>query len=76
MVEAYEDDATKPNPYELPKSGATEADVRLNFAKLEAEQVARGIPTIHDVSPSTFIMAGLDLEEQQCVYFLLLFSLY
>ncbi|KAJ7481074.1 hypothetical protein B0H11DRAFT_1724414, partial [Mycena galericulata] len=64
-VEEFEVDNTKPNPYEIPKSGISEHDVRLEFAQEEAEEAARGIPAIHNVSPSAFILAGLDLEEQQ-----------
>ncbi|KAJ7096584.1 hypothetical protein B0H15DRAFT_773847, partial [Mycena belliarum] len=65
MVEAFEADPTKPNPYDLPKSGLNENDVRLQFAQEEAAEEARGMLPIHDVSPSAFILAGLDLEEQQ-----------
>ncbi|KAJ7475064.1 hypothetical protein B0H11DRAFT_1728060 [Mycena galericulata] len=64
-VEEFEADNSKPNPYEIPKSGVSEHDVRLEFAQEEAEEAARGIPAIHNVSPSAFILAGLDLEEQQ-----------
>ncbi|KAJ7430256.1 hypothetical protein B0H11DRAFT_2263932 [Mycena galericulata] len=64
-VEEFEADNTKPNPYEIPKSGVSEHDVRLEFAQEEAAEAARGIPAIHNVSPSAFILAGLDLEEQQ-----------
>jgi hypothetical protein len=45
----------------------TEAQVRLQFSKEEAEEAARGVPSLHDLSPSSFIAAGLDLEEEQCV---------
>ncbi|KAJ6467408.1 hypothetical protein C8R45DRAFT_1171845 [Mycena sanguinolenta] len=45
--------------------GLTEAQVRLQFTKEEAEDAARGVPSVHDVSPSSFISAGLDLEEEQ-----------
>ncbi|KAJ7912792.1 hypothetical protein B0H13DRAFT_2232409 [Mycena leptocephala] len=64
-VEAFEADATKPNPYEIPKTGMSEHDVRLDFAREEAASEAAGIPAIHNVTPSAFILAGLDLEEQQ-----------
>ncbi|KAJ7018016.1 hypothetical protein C8F04DRAFT_1278419 [Mycena alexandri] len=64
-VEAFEADSTKPNPYEIPKSGASEHDVRLECAQEEAADQVAGIPAIHNVSPSAFILAGLDLEEQQ-----------
>jgi hypothetical protein len=42
-----------------------EHDVRLQFVKEEAENEKQGILPIHNVSPSAFILAGLDLEEQQ-----------
>lgn len=42
----------------------TEADVRLRLSEDEQE---KGGPSLHDVSPSGFIYAGLDLEEQQYV---------
>ncbi|KAJ6511876.1 hypothetical protein C8R47DRAFT_1173309 [Mycena vitilis] len=67
MVEEFEADQTKPNPYELPKSGLNENDVRLQLAQEEALEQATGTLPIHQVSPSAFILAGLDLEEQQCV---------
>ncbi|KAJ7036483.1 hypothetical protein C8F04DRAFT_1210089 [Mycena alexandri] len=65
MVEAFEADASKPNPYEIPKTGKSEHDVRLECAEEEAAAQQDGIPAIHNVSPSAFVLAGLDLEEQQ-----------
>ncbi|KAJ7876464.1 hypothetical protein B0H14DRAFT_2568179 [Mycena olivaceomarginata] len=65
MVKAFEADPKKPNPYELPKSGATEHDVRLECVTEEAAEQDRGVVPINNVSPSMFIIAGLDLEEQQ-----------
>ncbi|KAJ7156373.1 hypothetical protein C8R46DRAFT_1040909 [Mycena filopes] len=64
-VEAFEADSSKANPYEIPKTGASEHDVRLECAREEAEAHAAGVAAIHNVSPSAFILAGLDLEEQQ-----------
>ncbi|KAJ7174318.1 hypothetical protein C8R46DRAFT_1214529 [Mycena filopes] len=64
-VEAFEGDSSKPNPYEIPKTGASEHDVRLECAQEEAAAHAAGVAAIHNVSPSAFILAGLDLEEQQ-----------
>ncbi|KAJ7138999.1 hypothetical protein C8R44DRAFT_938433 [Mycena epipterygia] len=61
MIDAFNDDDTKPNPYELPKSGVSEHDVRLQLA----EEEAKDLSPIHNVSPSAFIRAGLELEEQQ-----------
>ncbi|KAK7441199.1 hypothetical protein VKT23_016680 [Stygiomarasmius scandens] len=55
----------KPNPYEMPKSGLSEAEIKLELTRLEAEQEEQGIPAIHNVSPTSFISQGLDLEEQQ-----------
>ncbi|KAJ7078749.1 hypothetical protein B0H15DRAFT_954431 [Mycena belliarum] len=61
----YEADDTRPSPYCVAVTGLTEAQVRLQFAEEEAEEAARGVPLIHDVSPSSFITAALDLEEEQ-----------
>ncbi|KAJ7776476.1 hypothetical protein DFH07DRAFT_865693 [Mycena maculata] len=60
MVVAWDKDKTQPNPYELPKTGVSEHDVRLQLV----EEEAKATP-IHNVSPSVFILAGLELEEQQ-----------
>lgn len=42
-------------------------EVRLQFAKDEEEGAKLGVPALHEVTPSGFIAAGLELEEQQCV---------
>ncbi|KAJ7021123.1 hypothetical protein C8F04DRAFT_1274114 [Mycena alexandri] len=62
MVHAFKADPTKKNPYEVKVRGMTEADVRLQLSEEEQE---KGGPSLHDVSPSGFIYAGLDLEDQQ-----------
>ncbi|KAJ6451209.1 hypothetical protein C8R47DRAFT_998609, partial [Mycena vitilis] len=64
-VLAYELDTKKTNPFEIKVEGLSEAEVRLQFTKEEAAKAARGVPSVHDVSPSSFIIAGLDLEEDQ-----------
>jgi hypothetical protein len=46
-------------------SGANEHDVRLECVEEEAAEQERGVLPINNVSPSAFIIAGLDLEEQQ-----------
>lgn len=86
-VEDYENDPTKPNPYQMPKSSTcipphprtilinpfsalTVQDVRLQLAKEDAALAAAGVPSLHDVTPGEFLLAGLDLEDQQCVYYL------
>jgi hypothetical protein len=45
-------------------------EVRLQFAKEEEEEAQKGTPTLHEVTPSSFVAAGLDLEDQQCVFWL------
>lgn len=42
-------------------------EVRLQFANEEAEEAKNGVPAVHEVTPSSFIVAGLELEHQQCV---------
>jgi hypothetical protein len=44
----------------------TLADVRLQLAK-EEENTAKAGVVPHDISPSTFISVGLDLEDEQYV---------
>jgi hypothetical protein len=44
----------------------------LQFSKEEDADIASRIPSLHDVSPSAFITAGLDLEEEQYVFTLTL----
>ncbi|KAF7343819.1 CxC2 domain-containing protein [Mycena sanguinolenta] len=53
------------DPQQPQKTRLTEAQVRLQFTKEEADEAARGVPAVHDVSASSFISAGLDLEEDQ-----------
>ncbi|KAJ7015979.1 hypothetical protein C8F04DRAFT_983763 [Mycena alexandri] len=62
MVHAFEANPKATNPYESTAKALTEADVRLRLAE---EEAARGQTSLHDVSPTGFIYAGLDLEEQQ-----------
>ncbi|KAJ7884264.1 hypothetical protein B0H13DRAFT_1890045 [Mycena leptocephala] len=38
--------------------GLTEAEVQLQFSKEEDADIASGIPSLHDISPSAFIMAA------------------
>ncbi|KAJ7027247.1 hypothetical protein C8F04DRAFT_965417, partial [Mycena alexandri] len=53
------------NPYAVKFQGKTEAQVRLEFTQEEAAEARRGVPTLHDVSPSAFLTFGLDLENEQ-----------
>jgi hypothetical protein len=85
MVEEFEEDGTKKNPYEAEvkgksifgcdssqsdgiSAGLMEMQLRLQFAAEEEEEAAKGVPQVHEVSPSTFIAAGLDLEDEQYVF--------
>ncbi|KAJ7446857.1 hypothetical protein B0H11DRAFT_1745318 [Mycena galericulata] len=65
MVEDFERDGQNKNPYEMKVSGLTEMEVRLRFANEEAAEVEKGVPALHEVTPSAFVSAGLELEEQQ-----------
>ncbi|KAJ7808072.1 hypothetical protein B0H14DRAFT_2380861, partial [Mycena olivaceomarginata] len=56
MVQAFEADNTRPNPYELLKSGATENDLRLKLVQEEAADEAGGRLPVHNVSPSVFVI--------------------
>ncbi|KAJ7856129.1 hypothetical protein B0H14DRAFT_3644088 [Mycena olivaceomarginata] len=65
MVDDFEKHLTSRNPYELKITGLTEMEVRLQFAKEEEEDARKGVLALHDVSPSGFVTAGLELEEEQ-----------
>ncbi|KAF7375725.1 CxC2 domain-containing protein [Mycena sanguinolenta] len=65
MVEDFEAGRVNKNPYQMKILGMTEAEVRLKFATEEEEEAKKGIPALHEVTPSSFVAAGLELEEQQ-----------
>ncbi|KAJ7797560.1 hypothetical protein B0H14DRAFT_3493624 [Mycena olivaceomarginata] len=65
LVAAFEADPSAENPYEMKTKPLTEADVLLRFEKEEAERVQNGVPGIHSVSPSSFVAAGLEVEDEQ-----------
>ncbi|KAK7052722.1 CxC2 domain-containing protein [Favolaschia claudopus] len=65
MVEDFERDPLSKNPYETKITGLTEMEVRLQFAKEEEDEAKRGNSALHEVSPSSFVAAGLELEDQQ-----------
>jgi hypothetical protein len=65
MVAEWDADKRKKNPYEEPVAGTSTAEVRLELAKEEADDVRRGNQTIHEISASRWLTMGLDLEEQQ-----------
>ncbi|KAJ3817509.1 hypothetical protein F5880DRAFT_1626284 [Lentinula raphanica] len=74
MIKAWEGELDKPensrdksvvNPYEVPRTGLTESDVRLHLTQAEAEEAAQGSFAIHDIGPTAFLSQLLELEEQQ-----------
>ncbi|KAJ6511744.1 hypothetical protein DFH09DRAFT_1251570 [Mycena vulgaris] len=65
MVEAFEKNLKQKNPYQRAVQSITEAQVLLRFAQDEALQTEAGVPSLHTVSPSSFVSAGLDVEDQQ-----------
>ncbi|KAJ7633330.1 hypothetical protein DFH06DRAFT_1140041 [Mycena polygramma] len=65
MVHAYEADSTNKNPYEAVVEGLTEQQVRLQFQREEEEEAKRGAPLKHKVSPATFVVECLEVEEEQ-----------
>ncbi|KAJ3753953.1 hypothetical protein EV360DRAFT_16339, partial [Lentinula raphanica] len=71
-IKGWEEDQDKPeaertfaNPYELPKSGLTEHDVRLKLSEEEARQAQNGSFSLHEIGPAAFISQLLELEDQQ-----------
>ncbi|KAH7909550.1 hypothetical protein BJ138DRAFT_1197507 [Hygrophoropsis aurantiaca] len=66
-MEAWEADRTKRNPFHSRVHAPTQSSIRLALAQEEKQELDNGNNTsLHaDVSPSTLISAGLDLQEQQ-----------
>ncbi|KAJ7584013.1 hypothetical protein C8J56DRAFT_1005179 [Mycena floridula] len=62
-VEAWEEDSSKPNPYKQMGSMITLQEVRLRLAQQESVLASAGMLVVHDISPSEFLVMGLDLEE-------------
>ncbi|KAJ7128209.1 hypothetical protein C8R43DRAFT_897228 [Mycena crocata] len=60
-------DRAKPNPYEIEggTSGVTEAEIRLRLTKEEAAEAAAGGGRLSGSSLTSFVAAGLGLEEHQ-----------
>ena len=68
MVVEWDADRKKKNPYEEPVAGTSVAEVRLELAKEEADDVQCGNQSVHHISASRWLTMGLDLEEQQYAY--------
>ncbi|KAJ6518333.1 hypothetical protein C8R47DRAFT_1205389 [Mycena vitilis] len=68
QIDVWKADKTKPNPYEMSDGkggGPSEADIRLSLTKDEAEEAATGGGKLHGSSVTSFLTAGLQLEESQ-----------
>ncbi|KAJ6458723.1 hypothetical protein C8R45DRAFT_1109836 [Mycena sanguinolenta] len=68
LVLEFELGDQKTIPYQIEVKGLTEAEVCLQFTKEEEEDTAHRLPPVHNVNPSMFITAGLDLEGEQCIF--------
>ncbi|KAL0566047.1 hypothetical protein V5O48_015965 [Marasmius crinis-equi] len=64
-VDDWEDGKSDKNPYSTSRTVETEQDVKLVYAQKEHDDLAAGNPFLHNVSPSEFMMFGLNLEDQQ-----------
>ncbi|KAJ7740500.1 hypothetical protein B0H14DRAFT_2407539 [Mycena olivaceomarginata] len=65
MVEDFEKDPNAKNPYEMAVRGVTEAEILLQLEKEDAERAQNGVPSIHSVSPASFVAAGLEVERKK-----------
>ena len=54
--------------------GASLADVHLELAQEEEEEVKQGRVPMHEMFPVCFLQTRLALEEEQCVHLLLYFD--
>ncbi|KAF8439266.1 hypothetical protein L210DRAFT_3646022 [Boletus edulis BED1] len=66
-VREWEFDAMKPNPFEIKVNDITQASIRLQLAQADAAAAAKSMqPPLHtEVTPSTLIDMGIELEDQQ-----------
>ncbi|TFY75854.1 hypothetical protein EWM64_g8158 [Hericium alpestre] len=67
LVVNYEKSSAGLNLYEEKGRKTSLAEVRLELQEEEAEESRRGVMSPHEMTASTFLMVGLDLEEQQYV---------
>ncbi|EIW81903.1 hypothetical protein CONPUDRAFT_54452, partial [Coniophora puteana RWD-64-598 SS2] len=65
-VEAWENGQTEPNPFESRVQKPTQLSVRLELAKREAKELAKGMPITHsEITRGVLIAAGIDIEDLQ-----------
>ncbi|KAF8885818.1 hypothetical protein BD779DRAFT_1673532 [Infundibulicybe gibba] len=65
QVQAWEVDPSKPCPYDLPREDITMADIKQQLAEEEHQRVESGEKSTIELSPSQFIIEGLQIEEVQ-----------
>ncbi|KAF4583887.1 hypothetical protein EYR40_002384 [Pleurotus pulmonarius] len=67
VVEAWETDRSKPNPYMSETASLSQDAIRLRLADAEAAALAAGtLAQLHDkMTPSMYVASGIDLEQQQ-----------
>ncbi|KAJ3964968.1 hypothetical protein EV361DRAFT_873590 [Lentinula raphanica] len=79
MIKDWEAELEKPenarnksvvNPYEVPRTGLTENDIRFHLTQAEAQEAAQGSFAIHEVGPTAFLSQLLELEDQQCALYM------
>ncbi|TRM55168.1 hypothetical protein BD626DRAFT_579315 [Schizophyllum amplum] len=63
-VIAFESDRSQPNPFEPPNGGTFEADVALELATEDEIRAREGLHCPHEMTPSAFVLALLDIENQ------------
>ncbi|KIJ50039.1 hypothetical protein M422DRAFT_44516 [Sphaerobolus stellatus SS14] len=61
----WEADHSKPNPYESKTPGLTQADVWKELAVEEDKIAKSGLTSLHEVTPTVFLVTGLELEDLQ-----------
>ncbi|KAF9508989.1 hypothetical protein BS47DRAFT_1365591 [Hydnum rufescens UP504] len=65
MVREWEIDASKPDPYTLPLSNKSQAQICLELIEMERDSLYHGSVSLHNVSASAFVIMGLDIEDTQ-----------
>ncbi|GBE87387.1 hypothetical protein SCP_1100620 [Sparassis crispa] len=68
VVETWEKDPSKPNPFVVTRPAMTQASVHLQLVNEEAVELENGeqCGVLRDlISPSVIIMVGIELQEQQ-----------
>ncbi|KAG1869682.1 hypothetical protein C8R48DRAFT_746879 [Suillus tomentosus] len=65
MILAWESDKAQSNPYLVPNTNLTEAQMRAAMAEEEKDAIVSGRVLPHETSPSAFIHLGFSIEDTQ-----------